>query len=109
VPTNVVPVRTELQQTIVGARIVRILLVDDHEVVRRGLRVLLERQNNWKVCGEAATGPEGRWPARMRVSRHGYALGHTDEICHQSAHINVISLFVRRRVKDLLYQITRLI
>src|SRR5262245_61107409 len=35
---------------------VRILLVDDHEVLRRGLRELLESQSGWQVCGEASTG-----------------------------------------------------
>ena len=34
----------------------RILLVDDHEVVRHGLRALLETRREWEVCGEAATG-----------------------------------------------------
>lgn len=34
----------------------RILLADDHEAVRRGLRSLLETQEQWKVCGEAADG-----------------------------------------------------
>lgn len=33
-----------------------ILIVDDHEVVRRGLRVSLESHPGWEVCGEAATG-----------------------------------------------------
>jgi DNA-binding NarL/FixJ family response regulator len=36
----------------------RILVVDDHEVVRRGLKALLEAQLNWVVVGEAATGRE---------------------------------------------------
>jgi len=34
----------------------RILVADDHEVVRRGLCVLLESHDGWKVCGEAADG-----------------------------------------------------
>jgi DNA-binding NarL/FixJ family response regulator len=34
----------------------RILLADDHEAVRRGLRALLETQEQWKVCGEAEDG-----------------------------------------------------
>ena len=37
---------------------VRILLADDHDVVRRGLRGLLEAQPGWEVCGEARTGRE---------------------------------------------------
>jgi DNA-binding NarL/FixJ family response regulator len=36
----------------------RILIVDDHAVVRRGVRSLLESQPGWEVCGEAATGRE---------------------------------------------------
>jgi DNA-binding NarL/FixJ family response regulator len=34
----------------------RILLADDHEAVRRGLRALLESQREWKICGEAEDG-----------------------------------------------------
>jgi len=34
----------------------RILLADDHEVVRTGLRALLEEQNGWEVVAEAADG-----------------------------------------------------
>ena len=41
----------------VGER-VRILLADDHEIVRRGLRDLLTQIRGWEVCGEAATGRE---------------------------------------------------
>ena len=36
----------------------RILVVDDHAVVRRGVRSLLESHEGWEVCGEAATGRE---------------------------------------------------
>lgn len=35
----------------------RILIVDDYEVVRRGIRTLLEGEPGWEVCGEASTGP----------------------------------------------------
>lgn len=34
----------------------RILLADDHDVVRRGLRDLLTQKEEWQVCGEATTG-----------------------------------------------------
>jgi DNA-binding NarL/FixJ family response regulator len=37
---------------------VRILLADDHEIVRHGLRRLLETQPGWKICGEAGSGRE---------------------------------------------------
>jgi len=36
----------------------RILVVDDHEVVRRGLRAVLETHPGWLVVGEAASGRE---------------------------------------------------
>jgi DNA-binding NarL/FixJ family response regulator len=39
-------------------RQVRILVADDHSIVRRGVRALLETHAGWKVCGEAATGAE---------------------------------------------------
>jgi DNA-binding NarL/FixJ family response regulator len=31
-----------------------VLIADDHDIVRRGLRDLLERQPGWKVVAEAA-------------------------------------------------------
>jgi DNA-binding NarL/FixJ family response regulator len=37
---------------------VRILLADDHDVVRRGLRMLLQEHAGWEICGEAMTGRE---------------------------------------------------
>ena len=37
---------------------VRILIADDHEVMRGGLRSLLESLPKWEVCGEAADGLE---------------------------------------------------
>ena len=37
---------------------IRILLADDHDVVRRGLRALLEAQPGWQVVAEARTGRE---------------------------------------------------
>src|SRR6478735_5108817 len=33
--------------------VVRILLADDHDIVRHGLRQLLEHESGWEVCGEA--------------------------------------------------------
>jgi DNA-binding NarL/FixJ family response regulator len=37
---------------------VRILLVDDHPIVRQGLRSLLEGRPGWEVVGEASDGIE---------------------------------------------------
>jgi two-component system, NarL family, nitrate/nitrite response regulator NarL len=41
-----------------GSRPVRILVADDHEVMRLGLRNLLEAVPNWSVYAEAANGNE---------------------------------------------------
>ncbi len=37
---------------------IRILVVDDSALMRRSLRTVLEAQDNWKVCDEAADGRE---------------------------------------------------
>jgi DNA-binding NarL/FixJ family response regulator len=37
---------------------IRILLADDHNVVRKGLRGTLEEYDDWNVCGEASNGRE---------------------------------------------------
>jgi DNA-binding NarL/FixJ family response regulator len=37
---------------------VRILLVDDHPIVRQGLRTILEGRSGWEVVGEASDGVE---------------------------------------------------
>ena len=36
----------------------RILIADDHTVVRFGLKTILTRQEGWEVCGEATSGAE---------------------------------------------------
>ena len=36
----------------------RIVLADDHEVVRAGLKGVIARHEDWVVCGEAANGQE---------------------------------------------------
>jgi NarL family two-component system response regulator LiaR len=43
---------------------IRVLLVDDHEMVRIGLAAVLETEENIEVVGEAATGLEGLRLAR---------------------------------------------
>lgn len=44
---------------------IRILLGDDHTVVRQGLRKILEAQEGWEVIGEAA---EGREAVRLALA-----------------------------------------
>src|SRR5437870_7368287 len=36
----------------------RILVADDHDVMREGIRAVIERQPGWEVCGVAGTGRE---------------------------------------------------
>jgi DNA-binding NarL/FixJ family response regulator len=38
--------------------VLRILIADDHEVARKGIRSLLESHAEWEVCGEARDGRE---------------------------------------------------
>jgi len=44
---------------------VRILIADDHGVVRKGLRTILESRRGWKVCAEAANGRDAVKKARL--------------------------------------------
>src|SRR6201981_2317747 len=37
---------------------IRILLVDDHPILKQGLKTLLEGHSDWQVIGEAADGAE---------------------------------------------------
>ena len=36
-----------------------IVVIEDHEIIRAGLRLLLERESGWRVVGETATAFEG--------------------------------------------------
>jgi DNA-binding NarL/FixJ family response regulator len=38
--------------------VLRILIADDHEVIRNSLRGLLSRREGWQICGEAVHGRE---------------------------------------------------
>ena len=54
---NFDPVRTGIVQRRSVPRI-RILIVDDHESVRRGISSLLSARAEWSICGEASDGLE---------------------------------------------------
>ena len=47
----------------------RILIVDDHEVVREGLRALLNRRESFRVVGEAGTVAQAIDGGRAHASR----------------------------------------
>src|ERR1700722_373678 len=51
-------IRKMMLESIAAARSYRILVVDDHSIVRRGLRALLESQSGLEICAEAADGIE---------------------------------------------------
>lgn len=55
------PVTTEAVTPIVADKAAkkRILIVDDHDLMRSGVRSLLESEKDLEVCGEAATAREG--------------------------------------------------
>ena len=58
----------EDDRVIEGASPIRVLLVEDHRLVREGLRLLLEREPDLAVAGEAADGEAGlRLFARLVV------------------------------------------
>jgi DNA-binding NarL/FixJ family response regulator len=43
----------------------RLLIADDHDVVRMGVRMLLEEQSGWEVVGEASDGREAVEKAKL--------------------------------------------
>ncbi|SRR5579862_9007314 len=50
-------VNTEVEKALETGT-VRIVVADDHEVMRLGIRNLVEARSNWKVCAEASNGLE---------------------------------------------------
>jgi DNA-binding NarL/FixJ family response regulator len=50
---------------VTGVRRTQVLLVDDHEVVRIGLRQLFDAQSDMRICGDAATLGEARTAIEM--------------------------------------------
>ena len=41
-----------------GFKNLKIMVVDDHDIIRRGLKDLLTAKTGWEVCAEAKTGRE---------------------------------------------------
>jgi len=50
---NVVGWRKRME---VGMEKLRVLVADDHEVLRHGVKLMIEKKPGWEVCGEAADG-----------------------------------------------------
>src|SRR5204863_3049916 len=57
--------QSRIQSMTSNAGSLRILLADDHDVMRQGTRALIERQPGWEVCGLASTGREAVALARQ--------------------------------------------
>ena len=53
----------------------RLLIVDDHEVVRRGVRSLLAEQANWDVCGEGTVCRGGNENCELVSAHEGNRAG----------------------------------
>ena len=87
--------------------VTRVFLLDDHEIVRRGLRELLDTEDDLEVVGEAATAEEamGRIPAtRPDVALLDVRLGEGNgvEVCRdvRSAHPDVQCLMLTSYADD---------
>ena len=48
-----------LQMSITNKKAVRVLLVDDHESIRAGIRNVVDTMEGWEICGEASNGRDG--------------------------------------------------
>ena len=84
-----------------SSRKIRVLLADDHTIVRRGLRMLLDSQADIEVIGEAKTGREAIDVARavrpdvvvMDVSMPELnGIESTRQICDELLHTRVIAV-----------------
>lgn len=54
------PTETSSSSSAVGKAPIRVFLLDDHEIVRRGIRELLEEEDDIEVVGESGLAEEGR-------------------------------------------------
>ena len=35
---------------------IKVLIADDHDLMRRGIKAIIETKRGWEICGEAQTG-----------------------------------------------------
>ena len=49
----------------------RILIVDDHELIRKGVRSLLQTRPDFEICGDGVDGQEQEWG--FEECRNAYA------------------------------------
>ena len=48
-----------------GVAMTRILIADDHEIVRQGVKAILSKRDRWEIVGEAADGRDAVEQARL--------------------------------------------
>ena len=84
----------EDDRAIEGASPIRVLLVEDHRLVREGVRLLLEREPGLAVAGEAADGEAG-----LRLFARLAAEGGVDVVVTDLGLPGIDGLELTRRVK----------
>lgn len=94
-------------------QIIKVLVADDHPVVRKGLQSCLARQGHIRVVGEAATGDEALRKARelkpdvvlMDISMPGMnGLAVTEVLRKEAPQVKVLVLSVHRN-KDAIFRV----
>jgi DNA-binding NarL/FixJ family response regulator len=81
----------------------RVLLVDDHPLMRRGMRTLIEQQPGFEVCAEAGTAPQAlemvrKWDPNLTVvditlqSTNGIELTKSLRAQSPAMHVLVVSM-----------------
>ena len=94
-------------------QIIKVLVADDHPVVRKGLQSCLARQGHIRVVGEAADGDEALRKARelkphvvlMDISMPGMnGLAVTEVLRKEAAQVKVLVLSVHRN-KDAIFRV----
>src|SRR6202171_2241485 len=76
----------------------RILIADDHDVMREGTRAVIERQPGWEVCGMAATGRDAAVQIKRRLPRTEilmFTAHETDELIREVFEIGVKSFIFK--------------
>jgi two-component system nitrate/nitrite response regulator NarL len=109
------PGASQLQSRTLSAKkqIIRVLLADDHPVVRKGLQTCLAKRGNLKVVGEAADGDEALRKARdlspdvvlMDISMPGMnGLAVTEVLRKEAPEMKVLVLSVHSN-KDYIFRV----
>src|SRR5437868_1886993 len=84
---------------------IRVLLADDHRILRKGVRMLIDSQPDMEVVGEAKTGREAIEEARqltpdvviMDIAMPELnGIESTRQICDELKHVKVVALSMHR-------------